>query len=64
MGLVAPDNVHETGVSPGLTVPIPIVAAEAQQVEQVEENDLVTGPDPRFLCPSRTPRASTWFSGR
>jgi hypothetical protein len=28
------------------------VAAEAEQVEQLEENDLVTGPDPRFLCPS------------
>ena len=27
------------------------MAAEAEQVEQLEDNDLVTGPDPRFLCP-------------
>jgi hypothetical protein len=49
---VSPHNVHETGVSLDGQSASPIVAAEAEQVEQLEENDLVTGPDPRFLCPS------------
>jgi ribosomal protein L13E len=50
-GPVSPDNVQQTGVSLDGQVGSPIVAAEAQQVEQLEE-DLVTGPDPMFLCPS------------
>jgi hypothetical protein len=54
MGPVWPDNVQETGVSLDGQSGSPVVAAEAQQVEQLEE-DLVTGPDPRFLCPSGPP---------
>jgi hypothetical protein len=41
-----------------LTVRIPIVAAEAQQVEQLEER-LLTGPDPRCLCPSGDRRSQS-----
>jgi hypothetical protein len=48
---VWPDDVQETGVSLDGQSGSPFVAAEAQQVEQLQE-DLVTGPDPRFLCPS------------
>src|SRR6266545_5708134 len=57
MGPVWPDDVQETGVSLDGQSGSPFVAAEAQQVEQLEE-DLVTGPDPRFLCPSRKSRYS------
>jgi hypothetical protein len=57
---VSPDNVHETGVSLDGQSGSPIVAAEAQQVEQLEE-DLVTGPDPRFLCPSPPRTSRTGF---
>jgi hypothetical protein len=47
-GPVSPHNVHETGVSPGGQVWSPIVAAEAQQVEQLEE-DLVTARSEVFV---------------
>jgi hypothetical protein len=52
-GALSPHNVHETGVSLDGQSASPIVAALAELVVQLEENDLVTGPDPRLLCPSR-----------
>jgi hypothetical protein len=50
-GPVWPDNVQETGVSPGGQPGSPIMAADAQQVRQLEERP-GHGPDPRFLCPT------------
>ncbi len=43
-GSVWPDNVQETGVSPGGRSGSPIVAAEAEQVERTTKKDLVTRP--------------------
>jgi len=50
-GPVSPDNVHETGVSPDGWSRSPVVAAEAQQVSELEERP-GHRPDPRFLCPT------------
>jgi len=36
------------------------VAAEAEQVERKSRKDLVTGPDPRFLCPSDITSCNVW----
>jgi hypothetical protein len=49
----SPDNVQETGVSPGGRSRFPIVAAEAEQVERTRRKTW-TGADPRFLCPTGT----------
>jgi hypothetical protein len=46
---VWPDNVHETGVSLDGQSGSPIVAAEARQVEKLEES-LVTGPIQGFCA--------------
>ena len=52
-GPVSPDNVHETGVSPGGRFGSPIVAAEAEQVERKSKKDLVTGPRSEVFVPFR-----------
>jgi hypothetical protein len=51
-----PDDVHETGVSLDGQSGSPTLAAEAQQVEQLEE-DLVMGPI-RGSCALQDPRNS------
>jgi hypothetical protein len=50
MATFSPDNVHETGVSHDGKSRSPIEAAEAQQVEQLEERP-GHGPDPRVFVP-------------
>jgi hypothetical protein len=48
---VSPDNVQETGVSPGGQSRSPIVAAEPSKLIELEER-AGHGTDPRFLCPT------------
>jgi hypothetical protein len=45
------------------TPQIPHVAAEVQQVEQLEERP-GHGPDPKFLCPTGEEPGEEWFPGR
>jgi hypothetical protein len=62
-GPVSPDNVHETGVSLDGQSGSPTVAAEAQQVEQLEE-DLVMGPRSEVFVPFRDAWVDSTESGR
>jgi hypothetical protein len=54
MGPGVAHNVHETDVSLDVQSGSPIMAAEVQQVERLEERP-GHGSDPRFLCPSGAP---------
>jgi hypothetical protein len=58
----SPDNVHETGVSPGGRYRSPIVAPEAEQGRENSEEDQVTGPIEVFVPYSFATDA--WRSGR
>jgi hypothetical protein len=50
-GPVSPDNVHETGVSPGGRSDPPSRPPRWSRSSELEEGP-GHGPDPRFLCPS------------
>src|SRR6266545_2065957 len=50
-GPVSPDNVHETGVSPGGQSGSPMVAADAEQVERTRGKTWSRARS-RFLCPT------------
>ena len=52
MGPVSPDNVHETGVSPYEPVPIPYRGRGGAAGGTNSKKYLLTGPDPRFSCPT------------
>jgi hypothetical protein len=50
-GAVWPDNVHETGVSPGGWPGIPSWPRKRNRSSELDERP-DHGPDPRFLCPT------------
>jgi hypothetical protein len=52
-GPVSPDNVHESGASPGGQSGSPIVAADGPAGWAISKKRPGHGPSPRFLCPTR-----------